>query len=150
MNETSEINIRYPVSHISSQKNSCKGIGSLPIPTTTHNCYKKLVNEMSEIHVRYLVSHISRQKNSYEGIGGLPIPVPVVHDVQMNTLVRIGGPSIRCSASLTTLRTLYCRNTKKPTKAKWLLGKEYEMEIDIECKGLVPRMAWRMCDKIKR
>ena len=145
-----EINVRCPISHISCQKNSCEDIGSLQIPKTTHNCYKKLVNETSEIHVCYLVSHISHQKNSCDGIGGPPIPVPVVHDVQMNTLVRMSGPPIRCSAPLTALRTLYCKNMKKPTKAKWLFGDEYETEINIECKGFVPRMAWRMSDKIKR
>ena len=77
------------------------------------------------------------------------LPVPVVHDVKMNALLRISGSPIQCSAPLTALHTLYCRNTKKPTKAKWLLGEEYETEIDIECKGLVPRMALRMSDKIK-
>ena len=74
----------------------------------------------------------------------------VVHDVQKNTLVRISGAPIGCSAPLIALRTLYCRNTKKPTKAKWLLDKKYQTEINIECKGLVPQMAWRMSDKIKR
>ena len=39
---------------------------------------------------------------------------------------------------------------KKPTKAKWLLGKEYPTKIDIECKGCQPRMLWRISDKIKR
>ena len=68
----------------------------------------------------------------------------------MNALLRVGGPPIQCSAILKALRTSYCRNTKKPTKAKWLLGDEYEMEIDIECKGVVPWMAWMMSDKIKR
>ena len=115
-----------------------------------HNCYKKLVNETLEINIRYPLSHISRQKKLCEDIGGPPIPVPIVHDVKMNALLHIGRPPIRCSTPLTALRTLYCRNTKKPTKAKWLLGKEYKKEIDIECKGHVPWMAWRMSDKIKR
>ena len=43
----------------------------------------------------------------------------------------------------------FCRIVKKPTKAKWLLGNEYEMEIDIEYKGGQPRAAWRMSDKIQ-
>ena len=108
------------------------------------------MNETSETNVRYPISHIRRQKNSCEGIGGPPIPMSIVKDVQKNTLVRIGGPPIRCSTPLTTLCTLYCRNMKKPTKAKWHLGKEYQTKINIECKGLVPWMAWRMSDKIKR
>ena len=43
-----------------------------------------------------------------------------------------------------------CRNTKKPTKAKWLLGEDYPTAVDIESKGFRPRMTWRMSDKIKR
>ena len=43
-----------------------------------------------------------------------------------------------------------CRNTKKPTKAKWLLGKECAENADVEWKGRVPRMSWIMNDKIKR
>ena len=43
-----------------------------------------------------------------------------------------------------------CRNTKKPTKAKWLLGEDYPTVVDIESKGFHPRMTWRMSDKIKR
>ena len=39
---------------------------------------------------------------------------------------------------------------KKPTKAKWLLGEEYPTDIDIEWKGRIPRMSWKMNDKIKR
>ena len=107
------------------------------------------MNETSEINICYCSSHSSLQKNSSEGIGDPPILVPVVENLKMNALLRIGGPPIRCSAILKALRTLYCRNTKKPTKAKWLLGDKYEMEINIECKGIVPRMAWRMSDKIK-
>ena len=42
------------------------------------------------------------------------------------------------------------RAAKKPTKAKWLLGNEYEMELDIEYNGIQPRAAWRMSDKIHR
>ena len=43
-----------------------------------------------------------------------------------------------------------CRNTKKPTKAKWLLGEECEDNAAVEWKGRVPRMSWIMNDKIKR
>ena len=43
-----------------------------------------------------------------------------------------------------------CRNTKKPTKAKWLLGEECTEKADVEWKGRVPRMSWIMNDKIKR
>ena len=43
-----------------------------------------------------------------------------------------------------------CRNTKKPTKAKWLLGKECAENADVEWKGRVPRMSWIMNDKIKQ
>ena len=39
---------------------------------------------------------------------------------------------------------------KKPTKAKWLLGKDCPENVDVEWKGRVPRMSWRMNDKIKR
>ena len=43
-----------------------------------------------------------------------------------------------------------CRAARKPTKAKWLLGDEYEMELDIGYKGIQPQAAWRMSDKINR
>ena len=43
-----------------------------------------------------------------------------------------------------------CRNTKKPTKAKWLLGEECAANAAVEWKGRVPRMSWIMNDKIKR
>ena len=43
-----------------------------------------------------------------------------------------------------------CRAAKKPTKAKWLLSEEYEMELDIEYNGYQPQAAWRMSDKIHR
>ena len=43
-----------------------------------------------------------------------------------------------------------CRNTKKPTKAKWLLGEECEENAAVEWKGRVPRMSWIMNDKIKQ
>ena len=43
-----------------------------------------------------------------------------------------------------------CRNTKKPTKAKWFLGEECAENADVEWKGRVPRMSWIMNDKIKR
>ena len=39
---------------------------------------------------------------------------------------------------------------KMPIKAKWLFGEEYPTEIDIECKGRVLWMLWRMNDRIKR
>ena len=107
------------------------------------------MNETSEINVRYCSSQSSLQKNSSEGIGGPSILVPTVEDLKMNALLRIGGLPIRCLGILKALYTLYCRATKNPTKAKWFFGDEYEMEIDIECKGVVPRMAWRMSDKIK-
>ena len=45
---------------------------------------------------------------------------------------------------------MYCRNTKKPTKAKWLLGEDYPTAVDIESKRCCPRMTWRMSNKIKR
>ena len=67
-----------------------------------------------------------------------------------DTFVRIGGPLIESPDSLTDLKTLQCRNTKKPTKAKWLLGEEYPADIDIEWKGRIPQMSWRMNNKIKR
>ena len=43
-----------------------------------------------------------------------------------------------------------CRNTKKPTKAKWLLGEDCVENVDVEWKGRVPQMSWIMNDKIKR
>ena len=43
-----------------------------------------------------------------------------------------------------------CRNTKKPTKAKWLFGEECEENAAVESKVRVPRMSWIMNDKIKR
>ena len=43
-----------------------------------------------------------------------------------------------------------CRNLRKPTKAKWLLGEDCEENVAVEWKGRVPRMSWRMNDKIKR
>ena len=45
---------------------------------------------------------------------------------------------------------MYCRNTKKPTKAKWLLAEDYPTAVDTESKGCRLRMTWRMSDKIKR
>ena len=80
------------------------------------------------------------QKNSSEGIGDSPIPEPVDdNDLKDNELLGIGSPLIRCSGILKAVRTLYCRAAKKPTKAKWLLGDQYKMEIDIEYKGVQPR-----------
>ena len=58
-----------------------------------------------------------------------------------NELFDIDGPPIRGVGKLKTLRSSLCRAAKKPTKAKWLLGDEYEMEIDIEYKGIQPRAA---------
>ena len=43
-----------------------------------------------------------------------------------------------------------CRNTKKPTKAKWLVGEECAENAAVEWKGRVPRMSWIMNNKIKR
>ena len=43
-----------------------------------------------------------------------------------------------------------CRNTKKPTNAKWLLGEDCVENVDVEWKGRVPRMSWIMNDKIKQ
>ena len=48
------------------------------------------------------------------------------------------------------MRPSLCRAARKPTKAKWLLGEEYELELDIGYKGIQPRVAWRMSDKINR
>ena len=45
---------------------------------------------------------------------------------------------------------MLCRNTKKPTKAKWLLGEECAENVAMEWKGRVPRMLWIMNDKIKQ
>ena len=64
--------------------------------------------------------------------------------------MRIGGPPIESPHSLTGPQKLSCRNTKKPTKAKWLLGKDCPENVDVEWKGRVPRMSWRMNDKIKQ
>ena len=64
-------------------------------------------------------------------------------------LLGIGGLPIRWSKKLKALRSSICRAAKKPTKAKWLLVDEYEIEINIEYKGVQPRTAWRMSDKIQ-
>ena len=72
----------------------------------------------------------------------------VVSDLKMLTIVRIGGQLIEVVDLLTTMLTLSCKNTKKPTKAKWLLGEEYPTKIDIECNECGPWMSWRMSDKI--
>ena len=89
------------------------------------------------------------QKNSSEGIGGPPIPVQVDGNLVDNELLGIGGPPIRWSGRLKAVRSSFCRAAKKPTKAKWLLDDEYEMEIDIEYKGVLPWAAWRMSNKIQ-
>ena len=73
----------------------------------------------------------------------------IVPNLQMLTSVPIGGPPIEVVDPLTALPTLSCRNTKKPTKAKWLLGEEYLIEINIECNGRRPQMLWRMSNKIR-
>ena len=83
-----------------------------------------------------------------EGIGGPPIPVQVDRNLEDNELFDIGGPPIRGAGKLKTLRSSLCRAAKKPTKAKWLLGDKYEMEINIEYNGIQPWAAWRMSDKI--
>ena len=62
----------------------------------------------------------------------------------------IGGPPIELSQGLTPYLTFSSRNSKKPTKAKWLLRKDYPIVVDIEPKECRPRMTWRMSDKIKR
>ena len=90
------------------------------------------------------------QENSSEGIGGPPIPVQDDRNLVDNKLFGIGGPPIRWAGELKAVRSLLCRAAKKPTKAKWLLGDVYEMEINIEYKGILPRAAWRMSDKIQR
>ena len=74
----------------------------------------------------------------------------IVLDLKMLTLVRIDGLPLEVADPLTVMPTLSCRNTKKPTKAKWFLSKEYPTEINIECKGNGPRMLWRMSDKIRQ
>ena len=59
----------------------------------------------------------------------------IICDLQMLTSVPIDGPLIEVADPLTALPTLLCRNMKKPTKAKWLLGEEYPTIINIECNG---------------
>ena len=61
----------------------------------------------------------------------------------------IGGPLIELSQGLTSYSTLSSKNTKKPTKAKWLLGEDYPTTVDIESKGCRLHMTWRMNKKIK-
>ena len=85
-----------------------------------------------------------------EGIGGPSIPVQDDRNVVDNKFFGMGGPPIRWAGELKAVRSSLCRAAKKPTKAKWLLGDEYEMEIDIGYKGIQPRAAWRMSDKINR
>ena len=72
----------------------------------------------------------------------------VVPDLKMLTSMPIGGLPIEVADPLTAMPTLPCRNMKKPTKAKWLLGEEYLIEINIECNGRRPRMSWKMSEKI--
>ena len=59
----------------------------------------------------------------------------VILDLQMLTSVPIGGPPIEVADPIIVVPTLSCRNMQKPTKAKWLLGKEYLTQMDIECNG---------------
>ena len=67
----------------------------------------------------------------------------------MDTYV-IGGPLIELSQGLTPYSTMSCRNSKKPMKAKWLLGEDYLTAVDIELKGCRLQMTWRMSEKIKQ
>ena len=46
----------------------------------------------------------------------------VVPDLKIMTSVHIGGPPIEVAEPLTAMLTLSCRNMKKPTREKWLLG----------------------------
>ena len=71
-------------------------------------------------------------------------------DSIIGAFLRIGGPPIESPHSLIGPQKLSCRNTKKPTKAKWLLGEDCEENVDVEWKGRVPLMSWRTNDKIKR
>ena len=66
-----------------------------------------------------------------------PIPMSIIPDLQMLTLVPICGLPIEVADPVTALPTLSYRNTKKPTKTKWLLGKEYPTNIDIQCQRLL-------------
>ena len=68
----------------------------------------------------------------------------------IRALLHIGGPPIERPQSLTCSQKISCRNTKKPTKAKWLLGEDCVENVDVEWKGHVPRMSWIMNDKIKQ
>ena len=78
-----------------------------------------------------------------------PIPEVVEHFAGTMDTYSIGGPPIELSQGLTPYSTMSCRNTKKPTNAKWLLGEDYPTAVDIESKGCRPRMTWRMSNKIK-
>ena len=62
----------------------------------------------------------------------------------------ISSPPIELPQGLTPYSTFSSRNSKKPTKAKWLLGEDYPIAVDIESKGCGPRMTWQMSDKIKQ
>ena len=73
----------------------------------------------------------------------------VVPDLKMLTSVHIGGPPIEVLGPLTAMLTLSCKNTKKPSKAKWLHGEGYPIEIDIESNSCGPWMLWRMSNKIR-
>ena len=68
----------------------------------------------------------------------------------IGAFLRIGGPPIESPYSLTGPEKMSCRNTKKLTKAKWLLGKECAENVGVEWKGRVSRMSWIMNDKIKQ
>ena len=55
----------------------------------------------------------------------------------IGALLRIGGLPIERPHSLTCPQQMSCRNTKKPTKAKWLLGEDCAENVDVEWKDRV-------------
>ena len=68
----------------------------------------------------------------------------------IGAFLHIGSPPIESPHLLTSPEKMSCRNTKKPIKAKWLLGEECAENVGVEWKGRVPQMSWIMNDKIKR
>ena len=72
----------------------------------------------------------------------------VIPNLKMLTSVCIGSPAIKIVEPLIAMLTLSCRNIKKPTKVKWLLGEECLTDFDIECNGRRPWMSWRMSNKL--